>query len=65
MCCSSGTLPDFTPQPNLDGTCKSYTVKTGDYCAAIASTNTIQATDIETRNKNTWGWARCSYLLVG
>lgn len=26
FCCSSGTLPDFTPQPNSDDTCKSYTI---------------------------------------
>jgi chitinase len=65
ICCSSGTLPDFTPQPNADGTCKSYTVKSGDYCAAIAQANTMTVTDIENRNKNTWGWTGCSYLLVG
>lgn len=65
VCCSSGTLPDFTPQPNADGTCKSYTVKSGDYCAAIAQANTMTVAAIESRNKNTWGWAGCSYLLVG
>jgi chitinase len=65
VCCSSGTLPDFTPQPNPDGTCKSYTVKSGDYCAAIAQANTMAVADIENRNKNTWGWTGCSYLLVG
>jgi chitinase len=65
ICCSAGALPDFTPQPNPDGTCKSYTVKSGDFCAAIAQANTMAVTDIESRNKNTWGWAGCSYLLVG
>ncbi|OBT85619.1 hypothetical protein VE02_05173 [Pseudogymnoascus sp. 03VT05] len=55
VCCSSGTLPDFTPQPNADGTCKSYTVKSGDYCAAIAQANTMTVAAIESRNKNTWG----------
>lgn len=65
VCCSSGTLPDFTPQPNADGTCKSYTVKSHDYCAAIAEANTMTVAAIESRNKNTWGWAGCGYLLAG
>jgi chitinase len=64
VCCSSGTLPDFTPQPNADGTCKSYSIKSGDYCAAIAQANTMTVAAIESRNKNTWGWAGCRYLLV-
>lgn len=65
VCCSPGTLPDFTPQPNPDGMCKTYTIKSGDYCAAIAQANTMTVVDIENRNKNTWGWTGCSYLLVG
>ncbi|KAH9203891.1 glycoside hydrolase superfamily [Leptodontidium sp. 2 PMI_412] len=65
ICCSAGTLPNFTPQPNSDGTRKSYTVKSNDYCAAIAASNTMTVADIESRNKNTWGWTGCSYLLVG
>lgn len=64
VCCSSGTLPDFTPQPNSDGTCYSYTVVSGDYCSAIAETNSLTVADIESRNTDTWGWAGCSYLRM-
>jgi chitinase len=27
LCCSSGTLPDFTPQPNANGSCLTYTIQ--------------------------------------
>jgi chitinase len=29
VCCSSGTLPDFTPKPNPDGSCATYLVTAG------------------------------------
>jgi len=65
ICCNAGSPPDFSPKPNADGSCKSYTVQSGDYCAAIAAANSITVTDIENRNNNTWGWTGCGYLLVG
>lgn len=37
MCCSSGFLPDPTSSKNSDGTCATYTVKSGDYCALVAN----------------------------
>jgi chitinase len=63
LCCSSGSLPDFTPQPNSDGSCKTYTFKAGDYCSAIATANTMTVADIEARNKNTWGWISCNATI--
>ncbi|KAH7091198.1 glycoside hydrolase superfamily [Paraphoma chrysanthemicola] len=45
-CCSAGNLPDFSPQPNGDGTCKTHKVMSTD-----------------DRNKNTWGWQGCQYLI--
>ncbi|KAJ7161200.1 glycoside hydrolase family 18 protein [Mycena filopes] len=47
VCCSAGSLPDLTPQRNPDGTCATYTAVSGDFCAAIASTNRITVADIE------------------
>lgn len=32
VCCSSGDLPDHTPQPGSDGVCNTYTLKMGDGC---------------------------------
>ncbi|KAL6876786.1 glycoside hydrolase family 18 protein [Trichoderma novae-zelandiae] len=65
VCCSSGSLPNLTPQKNPDGTCASYTVKSGDYCALIAENNYITVDNIETYNAKTWGWNGCSNLQLG
>ncbi|PTB65189.1 carbohydrate-binding module family 50 protein [Trichoderma citrinoviride] len=47
VCCSSGSLSNLTPRKNTDGTCASYTVKSGDHCALIAQNNYITADNIE------------------
>lgn len=62
VCCSAGSLPDFSPQPNPDGTCVSYTVKADDTCYDIAIKNSMTVQQIEDRNHNTWGWAGCAGL---
>lgn len=54
VCCSTGTLPDFTPQPGGDGSCFAYTVKEGDFCASIAESHQMTVPDIESRNGDTW-----------
>jgi len=65
VCCSSGTVPDLTPQPNADGSCSSYVVKSGEYCSAIAASNSITVAKIESMNTKTWGWMGCSSLQSG
>lgn len=65
VCCSAGELPDFSPQPNTDGRCKTYAIQSGDLCATIAEKNSMTVDQIDERNKNTWGWTGCSYLIVG
>ncbi|KAL4903342.1 hypothetical protein BDW74DRAFT_156203 [Aspergillus multicolor] len=65
VCCSSGTLPSFAPEPNEDGTCATYVVQEDDSCSKIAATNDLTADDLEDFNKNTWGWNGCSLLWVG
>ena len=65
VCCSAGSLPDFSPQPNPDGSCKSYTIKMGDNCFDIAAANSMTQTQIEDRNKKTWAWAGCDDLIPG
>lgn len=62
-CCSAGTLPDFTPQPNADGTCKTHTVASTDLCYSIAQKYSMTTQQLENRNKNTWGWQGCSFLM--
>jgi chitinase len=65
VCCSSGTLPDFTPKQNSDGSCYAYAVKSGDFCASLAASYGITVALIETYNINTWGWNTCSNLQIG
>lgn len=65
VCCSSGSLPDFTPEPSANGTCFTYTVQAGDYCALIAANYQIAASSIETFNAQTWGWQGCSNIQLG
>jgi chitinase len=64
-CCSAGNLPDLTPKPNADGSCATYTVLSGDFCAKIAAANGITLAAIESLNKNTWGWMGCANIQVG
>jgi chitinase len=64
LCCSSGTLPDFSPQPNPDGTCKTVTFS-GKFCGDIAQENHMTVDQIEQRNKKTWGWAGCNAIQPG
>jgi chitinase len=62
-CCSSGDLPDLSPQPNADGTCKTHTVISGDSCYKIAEAYTMTVQQLQDRNKKTWGWQDCQYLV--
>ncbi|EXK32523.1 hypothetical protein FOMG_12692 [Fusarium oxysporum f. sp. melonis 26406] len=63
VCCSSGDLPDFRPKPKPDGSCATYTVESGDFCNKIAAENSLKVEDIESFNKNTWGWSGCKLLF--
>jgi hypothetical protein len=65
VCCSPGTLPDFSPKQNPDGSCATYTIQSGDFCGAIASANSLTTTQIEQFNTGTWAWNGCSQLWVG
>ncbi|KAI1352858.1 hypothetical protein F5Y01DRAFT_324113 [Xylaria sp. FL0043] len=65
VCCSSGTLPDFTPKPNADGTCATYKVAAEDSCSAIAAANSLTVDKLKSFNKNTWAWNGCDLLWVG
>lgn len=66
VCCSAGTLPDFSPQQQANGDCASYTVQSGDTCSSIATANQIKDWhDIEKVNNQTWAWAGCSRIQIG
>jgi chitinase len=59
VCCSSGTLPDFRPQPNPDGTCAAHYVEKGENCAVLGAANSLTNDEIESFNKETWAWEGC------
>ncbi|KAF2664834.1 glycoside hydrolase family 18 protein [Microthyrium microscopicum] len=65
VCCSSGSLPNYAPQPNGDGSCATYTVQSGDYCAGIAAANSITVDQLNDFNSKTWSWNGCSSLYAG
>ncbi|KAI0164012.1 hypothetical protein GGR57DRAFT_489709 [Xylariaceae sp. FL1272] len=65
VCCSSGTLPDYTPKPNSDGSCATYEIVAGDTCADISTAHNLETNDLESFNENTWAWNGCSLLGVG
>lgn len=65
VCCSAGTLPDYSPKPNADGTCATYTVQNNDDCSKIAAAKSITEDDIKEWNAKSWGWTGCSPLQAG
>ncbi|KAH2847088.1 hypothetical protein KXW08_003740 [Aspergillus fumigatus] len=65
VCCSPGSLPDFSPQPNPDGSCATYSIQTNDTCSAIAAANSMTVTQLESRNSDVWGWSGCQSLYIG
>ncbi len=65
VCCSEGSLPDFSPKPYSNGTCFTYTVKYNDNCADIATANKMDKDKIPNYNNETWGWAGCQDLKLG
>lgn len=65
VCCSTGTLPDKKPKPLADGTCFTYSIKSGDSCYTLGQAYTLTETAIRSFNRNTWGWAGCDRLSLG
>ncbi|KAJ5131499.1 uncharacterized protein N7515_007538 [Penicillium bovifimosum] len=63
VCCSSGTLPDFSLKPNKDGSCATTTVGDGENCSIIAAANGLTVKDIDDFNQKTWGWTGCKNVF--
>lgn len=66
VCCSSGSLPNYAPQPYANGSCATYLVQSGDYCTELAATYyPLTVEEIDSYNNNTWGWLGCTDLQAG
>ncbi|KGO58768.1 Glycoside hydrolase, superfamily [Penicillium expansum] len=64
FCCSAGQLPDFSPKPQSDGTCTTYTIKANDNCETIAASYSLTVDELENYNNDTWAWEGCNPLYV-
>ncbi|KAH6656191.1 chitinase [Plectosphaerella plurivora] len=64
-CCTVGDVPDFRPKPDADGICYSYDIGDGDGCWDVADAYYLKVADIESLNKQTWGWGGCGNLQAG
>ncbi|CZS91648.1 uncharacterized protein RCO7_06969 [Rhynchosporium graminicola] len=62
VCCSQGKMPDLRPKKNADGYCAVYRTKKDDYCSKVAASLMLTVTELESFNKNTWGWNGCNLL---
>jgi chitinase len=65
VCCSAGTLPDYSPQPYANGSCVSYLVQAGDYCDELVAEYSLTLDELGGYNNNTWGWIGCADLQAG
>lgn len=65
VCCSSGSLPDITPDPNDDGSCATHEVKKGEGCQAIAVRYGLKTKDLYNFNNDTWAWDGCDNIPEG
>lgn len=65
VCCTAGTLPDLSPKPNPDSSCATYLVVADDSCSKLEGLYSLTTLQIETYNKNTWGWNGCNNLQIG
>ncbi|KAL5425231.1 hypothetical protein PMIN04_002728 [Paraphaeosphaeria minitans] len=64
VCCTTGDLPDHTPQPSADGVCNTYTLQSGDGCWDIGDKFGITVANIEEYNKQTWGFISCDPTVL-
>lgn len=64
FCCSAGQLPDFSPKPQSDGTCATYTIQANDNCETIAASYGLTVDELESYNNDTWGWGGCNPLYA-
>lgn len=62
VCCTMGTMPDFSPKKNADGSCYAYQIIENDNCDTLAAEYSLTKEKIESYNKKTWGFSGCDPL---
>ena len=62
LCCSEGSLPDYSPKPDADENCLAHTIVKDDTCAKLAAQYKTTVDKIIEVNKQSWGWVNCESL---
>lgn len=65
VCCSAGTLPNYAPPENADGSCATHKVLADENCSYLAAAYSLTAAEIESYNAKTWGWLGCGDVQLG
>ncbi|KAK8012878.1 chitinase [Apiospora marii] len=63
VCCSAGSMPDFAPPPNADGSCFAHKIVEGDTCDSLSAEYSLSHELLDEYNKKTWGWNTCKNFL--
>ncbi|KAK3312158.1 hypothetical protein B0H66DRAFT_578425 [Apodospora peruviana] len=63
ICCSAGTMPNFAPPMNADGTCVTHKIVDRDTCDSLSAEYSLSHDLLDEYNKKTWGWNTCKNFL--
>lgn len=63
VCCSAGTMPNFAPPQNADGSCFTHKIIEGDTCDSLSAEYSLSHELLDEYNKKTWGWNTCKNFL--
>ncbi|KAM7183708.1 hypothetical protein V8F20_012513 [Naviculisporaceae sp. PSN 640] len=63
VCCSAGTMPNFAPSPNADGSCFTHKIVDQDTCDSLSGEYSLSHELLDEYNKKTWGWNTCKNFL--
>ncbi|RYP62222.1 hypothetical protein DL771_009821 [Monosporascus sp. 5C6A] len=63
ICCSAGSMPDFAPPQNADGSCVTHKIVDGDTCDSLSAEYSLSHDLLDEYNQKTWGWNTCKNFL--
>lgn len=63
VCCSAGSMPNFAPPQNADGSCFTHKIVDGDTCDSLSAEYSLSHDLLNEYNKKTWGWNTCKNFL--
>lgn len=63
VCCSAGTMPNFAPPQNADGSCVTHKIVDLDTCDSLSGEYSLTHDLLDEYNQKTWGWNTCKNFL--